>query len=375
MIRNKSSKLTNKIGLLNELAVKRKTNYIKGKLIGKGKISNCFEFINQENYEFLAGKIIPKINLLNSKDKQNVNNEIEILNSINHENIISLKDSFEDDKNWYLITELFRNKTLQDLLNRRVILTELEVKYYIIQIINGIQYLHNRNIIHRNINLSNIFISDDMKIKLGGFSYCRKLKSKDKKFYKICGDDINYIAPEILEEKNGYSFEIDIWSLGIILYTLIIGKTPFETNEKEDTFWNIKHNNYSYPEDSKISKTAKNLITMILDSNQLQRPTLSQILSHSFLNDSKNLPLQLPKSALNFPPSLRKDEKYNNNYNIIKIKKIDTLNLDIIKENNNKKDNYIISKYKSRIRELEKINDNLNHENKTLKNILKDYTI
>ena len=89
-------------------------------------------------------------------------NELKILKHINHENIIEFEKQFEDKDNSYILTKLYKNKTLKELLNYPETLTELEVYYYSIQIINALKYLHIRNIIHRNLNLKNIFISDKM---------------------------------------------------------------------------------------------------------------------------------------------------------------------------------------------------------------------
>ena len=225
--------------------------YIKGNLLGEGHLSKCYEFINQENNESSAAKIIPKN--LNYKEKR-IKNEIKILKMMKHDNIIKFKTNFEDKDNIYILTEICKNKTLKDLLTKRKIITELEVQYYIIQIINALKYLNIRNIIHRDFNLSNIFITDKMKVKIGGFNNSILLNKNEEKLDLIC-ENSKYTAPEIYD--NNYSFEVDIWSLGVIIYTLLIGKTPFEDTE------NIKYD-FDFPFNVEISNNARDLISKLL---------------------------------------------------------------------------------------------------------------
>ena len=95
-----------------------------------------------------------------------------------------------------------------------------------------------KSIIHRDIKLANIFINDNYEIKIGDFGLAAKIDFEGEKKKTICGTP-NYIAPEILEGKTGHSYEVDIWSLGVIIYTLIIGKPPFETPDVKTTYKKI----------------------------------------------------------------------------------------------------------------------------------------
>ena len=107
------------------------------------------------------------------------------------------------------------------------------------------------------MKLGNVFISENMEIKLGDFGLATKLDFDGDRKRTICGTP-NYIAPEILENKEaGHSYEVDIWSLGVITYTLLIGKPPFETNDVKATYKKIKLNQYSFPEGVSISSEAK----------------------------------------------------------------------------------------------------------------------
>ena len=114
-----------------------------------------------------------------------------------------------------------------------------------------------------SLKLGNLFLNDKMEVKIGDFGLATKLEFDGDRKRTICGTP-NYIAPEILEGKNGHSYEVDVWSLGVIIYTLLIGKPPFETQDVKTTYQKIKKNQYSFPEHVKVSKQAKQLIQGIL---------------------------------------------------------------------------------------------------------------
>jgi polo-like kinase 1 len=103
-------------------------------------------------------------------------------------------------------------------------------------------------------------INDAMELKLGDFGLATKLDFDGERKRTICGTP-NYIAPEVLEGKNGHSYEVDVWSLGVIIYTLIIGKPPFETANVKTTYDKIKKNSYKFPDHIAISEEAKDLIS------------------------------------------------------------------------------------------------------------------
>ena len=277
--------------------------YIKGRLLGKGGFAKCYEFITQETNHSSAAKIIPKKSLVKSRAKQKLISEIKIHKSLHHPNIVAFEHYFEDAENVYLLIEICLNQTLNELLKRRKKLTELEVQCYAVQIIKALKYLHAHRVIHRDLKLGNLFISDKMEIKVGDFGLATKLEFDGERKRTVCGTP-NYIAPEILEGKTGHSFEVDIWSLGVIMYTLIIGKPPFETNNVKETYKRIKSGNYSFPEHAIISEPAKDLIQSILVLDPHKRPKLEEILAHDFFHIGENIPKAMPPSTLACPPSL-----------------------------------------------------------------------
>lgn len=137
---------------------------------------------------------------------------------------------------------------------------------------------------------------------MGDFGLATRVEFEGEKKRTICGTP-NYIAPEILDGKVGHSYHVDTWSLGVVIYTLIIGKPPFETPDVKTTYKKIRMNSYSFPDHVPISDSAKNLITKILNLDPSKRPSLDEIVAHPFLNGGNNIPKTLPVSTIACPPS------------------------------------------------------------------------
>ena len=133
-----------------------------------------------------------------------------------------------------------------------------------------------------------------MEIKIGDFGLACSLNNDDERKITLWGTP-NYIAPEVLlNSKKGYSFEIDVWAIGVILYALLIGKPPFETEEVKTTYYKIQSADYEYPEDIFISVEAKHLIDNILTLNPKERLSLEEIKNHPFLTKWGFIPSVLP---------------------------------------------------------------------------------
>ncbi len=228
--------------------------------------------------------------------------EIRIHRALRHPNVVAFEHFFEDNENVYILLEICHNQTLNELLRRRKRLTELEVQCYLVQVIAAVKYMHAHRVIHRDLKLGNLFLTDKMELKIGDFGLATKLEFDGDRKRTICGTP-NYIAPEILDGKQGHSYEVDIWSVGVIMYTLLIGKPPFETQDVKTTYRRIKMNAYSFPDHIPISEPAKNLITKILNLDPSKRPTLDELLEHAFFHIGTAIPKLLPPSTLACPPS------------------------------------------------------------------------
>ncbi|XP_022240033.1 serine/threonine-protein kinase PLK1-like isoform X1 [Limulus polyphemus] len=250
-----------------------------------------------ETKEVFAGKIVPKALLSKQHQKEKMSQEIAIHRSLNHINIVNFHGFFEDPDFIYIVLELCRRRSLMEMHKRRRAITEPETRYFIRQIVTACKYLHEQKVIHRDLKLGNLFLSDDMEIKVGDFGLATRVDYDGERKRTLCGTP-NYIAPEVLGKK-GHSFEVDSWSLGCIIYTLLVGKPPFETSSLKDTYMRIKKNEYHIP--SRVSLPARNLIQKLLRSDPIQRPNMDQLLHDEFMT-SGYLPTRLPTSCLTMAP-------------------------------------------------------------------------
>ena len=308
--------------------ISKKREYIKGRFLGKGGFAKCYELICKDNNKIFAAKMIQKSSLKTERQRQKLVTEIKIHKSCHHSHVVAFEHNFDDEENFYILLELCQNQTLNELHMRRKVLTEIEVQCYIIQLVKALQYLHSHRIIHRDLKLGNLFLNDKMELKVGDFGLATKLDFDGERKKTICGTP-NYIAPEVIN-TNGHSYEVDIWAIGIIIYTLLIGKPPFETRDVKTTYGKIKKAEYTFPESCKISLVAKNLIKKILVVDPKKRPSLNDILFDDFFNQGIAIPKLLPSSTLAFRPPA----EYINKYMPKKNNTENKLNKELNEENN-----------------------------------------
>ncbi|XP_065416426.1 serine/threonine-protein kinase PLK1 [Chrysemys picta bellii] len=272
-------------------------SYMRGRFLGKGGFAKCYEITELESQEVFAGKIVPKSLLVKPHQKEKMSMEISIHRSLAHRHVVGFQGFFEDSDFVFVVLELCRRRSLLELHKRRKALTEPEARYYLRQTILGCQYLHGNRVIHRDLKLGNLFLNDDMEVKIGDFGLATKVEYDGERKKTLCGTP-NYIAPEVLGKK-GHSFEVDIWSIGCIMYTLLVGKPPFETSCLKETYIRIKKNEYNIPKH--INPVAANLIQKMLRSDPATRPTIDELLNDEFFT-SGYIPTRLPTTCLTIPP-------------------------------------------------------------------------
>jgi len=274
--------------------------YHKERFLGKGGFAHCYEIKELDTGKAFAAKIIEKSTLNKEKSKQKLLSEINIHKSMRHPSIVHFERYFEDDHRVYMLLELCPNQSLKEILKRRKRFHELEVQFYIAQLVAGVKYIHGKNVIHRDLKLGNLFIGKSMELKIGDFGLAAKLSFIGERRKTVCGTP-NYMAPEILNSKIcGHSFEADIWSIGVIVYAMLIGKTPFDANDVKLTYKKIKANDYFIPDTLNLSTEAKSLINELLKINPIQRLTLNDIIQHPFMTKNAT-PNYLPLNALTRP--------------------------------------------------------------------------
>ncbi|XP_068422785.1 serine/threonine-protein kinase PLK2b [Clinocottus analis] len=271
--------------------------YCRGKVLGKGGFAKCYEMTDLSTSKVYAAKIIPHARVSKPHQREKIDREIELHRALHHKHIVHFYHHFEDKENIYILLEYCSRKSLAHILKARKVLTEPEVRYYLRQIVSGLKYLHEQEILHRDLKLGNFFVSESMELKVGDFGLAAKLEPAGNRRKTICGTP-NYLSPEVLN-KQGHGCESDIWALGCVMYTMLLGRPPFETTNLKETYRCIREARYSLP--SSLSPQSKQLITSLLAKIPEDRPNLDHILRHDFFTQGFS-PERLPASCCHSAP-------------------------------------------------------------------------
>jgi polo-like kinase 1 len=270
--------------------------YLRGRILGKGGFAKCYEATDLDTRELWAVKIVAKASLVKQRAKVKLLSEIAIHKTLNHEKVVRYVNHFDDNDFVYIILELCPSQTLNDLLKKKRRFSEQEAQYYIYELVQGLIYLRKERVIHRDLKLGNLFLGAEMELKIGDFGLAAKLDYDEEKKTTICGTP-NYIAPEILDNhQKGHSFQVDVWSLGVVMFTMLVGKPPFEDVDVKSTYQRIRDNAYAFPDNLYISSSGRNLIQSILRHDPKSRPTIFEIAAHPWFGPV--LPPPLPSTVV-----------------------------------------------------------------------------
>ena len=255
--------------------------------IGNGAFGQVFLAKHKITNENVAIKVIKKrekkTNNENIKNENKLLEEIEVLKNMDHQNIVRIFEFYEGEKYLYMVTEFIEGNDLFKLIKKEGKQTEMTTAIIMFQLFSAINYCNQRKIMHRDLKPENIMIGNK---KLYGYIHIKVIDFGTAKFYenenenKLTGTPY-YIAPEVLEKN--YNEKCDMWSLGVIMYLLLVGKFPFTGKSKDEIFDNIKECEYDKNilfNNKNISKEARDLIFKLLVINPNER-----IDSNSVLND------------------------------------------------------------------------------------------
>ena len=305
--------------------------------LGKGGFGICYKVQDPDTKEFHAIKVLSKYFIKEKNYVKKLNEVKRIQDQFkNIPNIVELKKVFEDEINVYVILELCDNGDLLSILQKRKKLTEIEVQYYISNLINALIRMHQKKIVHLDLKPENIFLTEYMELKLGDFGLATNIG--DNNHDNVPGGTTNYMPPEAISQKK-YSYGNDIWAVGIIMYYLIIGKLPFNQKDDNKTKEKIKALEYEFPDDVLISNAAKDLIQQILVPPE-KRPSLNKILTHDFFDLGRKIPKRIPTKFIVETPSLDYIKYFMpdaDKNGIVNRKKIDHQNLKLEEEEEEKK--------------------------------------
>ena len=304
--------------------------YKYGRLIGQGAFGKVNLGLNILTGRIVAVKSFDKNNSeLTGDNMKKILYETDLMKKLNHPNITKILEMFEDEKYFMIIMEYINGGNLFSFVKKRRKLSEKTAKFLFRQIIQGIKYIHEQNIVHRDIKLENLLIDLNNNVKICDFGIGRKIKNKNQLLHDQCGT-LMYMAPEILlssKEKGYEPFPVDIWSSGISLYIMLSGTLPFnyknkkneddeeeEENEEEEESFSEKSKSKKNEEDNfklqysivykepkkieKISDEARDLLKGLLNKDPKKRLTCEQILNHPWLNNCKEKNISAKKFHL-----------------------------------------------------------------------------
>ena len=263
---------------------KKKGNYILGDTIGEGAFAKVKVAKHIYTGEKVAIKILNKEKIYKNEDYsdiEKIKKEIKILQRLKHKNIIQLYEIMETNKSLYIVMEYCEGKELFDYIVQKKNLTEREACRYFQQIINGVEYLHLSNITHRDLKPENLLLDNKKRIIISDFGLSILSKNYQNLLSTPCGTP-SYAPPEMLTGKKYNGICSDIWSCGIILYTMLVGNLPCSESKEELVYQNIITHNFFYPEN--LSDDAIDLIEHLLKINPEERYNFDEIKAHPWFN-------------------------------------------------------------------------------------------
>ena len=258
--------------------------------LGEGAFSIVKEVTHRSNRSVYAAKVVTKAKLT-KEDEDALQDEITILKNINHSNIITLYDVFDENSYYYLVTEIMLGGELFDRIVTKTFYNEKEARDVCKILFEALNHIHSKGIAHRDLKPENLLLvskTDDKDIKIADFGFAKKVTGS-KCLMTQCGTP-GYVAPEILHGVP-YGTKSDMWSLGVIIYILLGGYPPFIEQNQRELFKKIKKGQYEFHVEywGQISSEAKDLISDLLTVNPDKRLSAKQALEDPWMTGSDEL--------------------------------------------------------------------------------------
>ena len=208
------------------------------------------------------------------------------MQKLKQNSVVKIYETFETSKYLIIIMEYVSGGDLLSFVKKRNKLTEKSARYIFRQLINGLEYIHSQNIIHRDIKLDNLLLDIHNNIKICDFGVGKFVKNRKEILYDQCGTPA-YIAPDILKNSGYEGPPVDIWSAGVVLYAMLSGMVPFKAHDMNKLHELILNGDYESLEN--VSKEAMSMIRSILETDCKKRLSAQEILNHPWMYDDEEL--------------------------------------------------------------------------------------
>ncbi|CAD8104031.1 unnamed protein product [Paramecium primaurelia] len=265
-------------------------NYILGKTIGEGTFGQVRLGQHTITNETVAIKILEKDKMKENTDYERISREINCLKKLRHPNIIQIYEIVQTVNSIYMIMEYAPGGELFEVIIRNQRLNEKEAAEYLMQILSGVQYMHDNYVMHRDLKPENLLLDENNKIKIVDFGLSNQFK--DGQLLKTACGSPCYAAPEMIAGKEYDPKSADTWSCGVILYAMVNGYLPFEDSNTAQLYKKIIYGEYAPPK--YMSPLCKDLLEKILQVDPLKRYNIQQIVKHYWIQTCITNPILTP---------------------------------------------------------------------------------
>ena len=265
---------------------KLRDSYRIGKMLGSGAFGEVRVCVHRESQAQRAVKVLRKSHM-DEDEKRMFFNEINILKDLDHPNILKMYEFFEDEKRYYIVTDICKGGELFDEIVAKGKFGEKDAAMLINQVLTCINYCHKNHIVHRDLKPENVLLEANKEfdqIKIIDFGTSLVIKDNEKLDEKL--GTPYYIAPEVLQKN--YGAKCDIWSIGVITYIILSGIPPFNGASDQEIMKKVKLGKFNFndPVWKSISDQCKDFISKLLTLDQNARPAAEQALEHPWLKQA-----------------------------------------------------------------------------------------
>ena len=255
-------------------------------VIGHGSFSSVYKVFDIEKKQIFAMKVFPKSNLEDEGDQQRFQREINAMAFMKHDNLVQLHDFFWDENNFYMIMDFCQEGELFDYIVDHDKLSEPVAAYVFRQIVEATAFCHSYGVAHRDLKPENVLIDKFPHVKVSDFGLCGFI-SDSKLMKTFCGSPC-YCAPECLCRIQYDGRLADVWSLGVILYSMVTGEHPWVISNTNLMLRQILKGKYDIP--SYLSPECRDLINGMLQLNTSERMTLDRVAKHPWFKNANSIP-------------------------------------------------------------------------------------